>query len=92
MKLSLGTSLLAVSSLSVFIGNTFAIPNHIVCPAEQSIIVPDQSNCNNYIECRDGVATVKQCTQQNYQFSPTSLQCMNPEYANCNVGQRFQGM
>jgi hypothetical protein len=35
--------------------------SQVVCPQGKDTLMPDRSNCSNYIKCVSGKATVKYC-------------------------------
>lgn len=60
--ISIWLSLFSICGVEALVIKTFGdIDQHFYCRIGQTAILPNSYNCNTFIECLDGVATIKNC-------------------------------
>ncbi|KAM8710507.1 hypothetical protein ACLKA7_017169 [Drosophila subpalustris] len=64
---------------------TTAPPSGICGGKDEGTLVPYPNNCGKYIICKEPIPIGYDCPE-GLEFSPTELECMDPDKANCNGG------
>ncbi|KAL7732682.1 hypothetical protein ACLKA6_013601 [Drosophila palustris] len=67
------------------ITSTTAPPGGICGGKDEGTLVPYPNNCGKYIICKEPIPIGYDCPE-GLEFSPTELECMDPDKANCNGG------
>lgn len=62
----------------------------LLCPSRGTTRAAIPHNCNEYIECDDGIGTRQRCAD-GYEFSPSTYECEEVSVSDCGVNNKLKG-
>lgn len=63
----------------------------ILCPSYGTTKAAIPQNCDEYIECNDGIGMRRKC-ENGYKFSPTQYECLDVNLSDCVINKKLKGL